>query len=418
MVSPSNNSILLLQSPKEKVCALAFLLALCAFSFALKYQEYRTLSSKKPLELHAQVVLQYPKNDYFVLKLKDAHGNNFYTTSKEDIKDLTLSFVKAWGKMRPCSFWQFLKACYFYTFRLSLSPKDDPTILWRNFINAQHTSPLTANFYRTLFLADPLDKNLRQVVVGFGVSHLIAISGFHLGVLSAFFFYLLSLPYQFLQQRYFPYRNRYFDLMAGVLVLLLGYLILLHFQPAFLRAFVMALVGFILVYGGVALVRFELLGLSGLACLAFEPSFVRHAGFWLSIGGVFYIFLFIKHMPKMPVWLYALLFNSLIFIQMLPLAHAFFAPFGVAQLSGIVLSFVFVVFFPLVLSLHALHLGGLLDPYLLPLAHLSLHLKSFFTPSWFLLPYLFLSLLGVRFMWAYVALGVAGVGLLLYLLIF
>ncbi|BCZ16998.1 Competence locus E ComE 3 [Helicobacter sp. NHP19-003] len=417
MIAPSNHPIPLLQSPQEKAVVLAFLLALCALSFALKHHEYKAFLGKKPLELHAQVLLQYPKNGHFVLKLKDTHNNSFYIISKEDIKDLTHHFVRAWGKMGRCSFWQFLKSCYFYTFKLSISPKSDPTTPWRSFINAQHTSPLMANFYRTLFLADPLDQRLRQVLIGFGVSPLIAISGFHLGLLSAFFFHLLSPPYRFLQQRYFPYRNRYFDLMAVVLVALLGYLILLHFQPAFLRAYVMALGGFVLVYGGLELLSFWLLGLSALLCLAMSANLVRSAGFWLSVGGVFYIFLFIKHMPKMPAWLYALLFNAGIFTLMLPLVHFFFTPFGATQLSGILLSFVFVVFFPLVLGLHTLHLGGLLDPYLLPLVHLPLHLKSFSTPPWFLCAYVGLSLLAVRFLWAWVGVGVVGVGLLGYLLI-
>ncbi|BEG57092.1 Competence locus E ComE 3 [Helicobacter sp. NHP21005] len=416
-ITPSDHSIPLLQSPAEKGIALAFLFALCALSFSLKHHEYKAFLGKKPLELHAQVLLQYAKNGHFVLKLKDSHNNSFYTTNKENIKDLTHHFVRAWGKMGRCSFWQFLRACYFATFKLSLENKSDPTTPWRNFINKQHQSPLMANFYRTLFLADPLDKSLRQLVVGFGVSPLIAISGFHLGILSAFFFYLLSVPYQFLQQRYFPYRNRYFDLMAVVLGLLFGYLILLHFQPAFLRAYIMALVGFGLVYGGLELVSFWILGLSALLCLAMFPNLVRSAGFWLSVSGVFYIFLFLKYMPKTPVWLYALLFNASIFTLMLPLVHFFFTPFGATQLIGILLSFVFVVFFPLVLSLHALHLGGLLDPYLLPLVHTPLHLKSFSTPPWFLCVYVGLSLLAVRFLWVYVALGVASGGLLLYLLI-
>ncbi|GMB95756.1 Competence locus E ComE 3 [Helicobacter sp. NHP22-001] len=417
MIAPSNNPIPLLQSPKEKIFALLLLLSLCALSFGVKHQQYKVFLSKKPLELHAQVLLQYPKNGHFVLKLQDTHNNHFYITSEEDIKDLTHHFVRAWGKMGRCSFWQFLKNCYFHTLKLSLENKSDPTAPWRAFINKQHQNLLMANFYRTLFLADPLDQRLRQVVVGFGVSPLIAISGFHLGLLSAFFFYLLSPPYKFLQQRYFPYRNRYFDLMAVVLMALFGYLILLHFQPAFLRAYVMALLGFVLVYGGLELVSFWLLGLSALLCLALFPNLVRSAGFWLSVGGVFYIFLFIKHMPKMPAWLYALLFNAGIFILMLPLVHFFFAPFGATQLGIILLSFVFVVFFPSVLILHALHLGGLLDPYLLSLVRLPLHLKSFFTPAWFLCAYVGLSLLAMRFFWAWVGVGVVGVGFLLYLLI-
>ncbi|BCD47075.1 ComEC/Rec2 family competence protein [Helicobacter suis] len=409
--------VTLFQTPKEWIYALGLLLGLFAISLSLKYQQYSRFLDKKPLSLHAQVLLQYNKGATQVLKLQDSHYNVFYTTSKEDIKDLSLQFVRAFGKMAPCSFWQFLKSCYFYTFSLSLEQGSDPKNPLRKAIDTQHNSPLMGNFYRTLFLADLLDQSLRQVVVGLGLSHLIAISGFHLGILSAFFFLILKYPYTFLQQRYFPYRNRAYDLMGVVLCLLLGYLFLLHFQPSFLRAFVMALLGFFLLYNGLELLSFSLLALVVLLSLILFPSLVRNIGFILSVGGVFYIFLFIKHMPKLHPLIYAFLLNTTLFLHMLPLVHAFFAPFNPYQLSGILLSFIFVLFFPLSLILHLFNSGDLFDPYLLQTLKWHIPTINYHTPIWLLSLYGFFSLLAIRFVYAYYALYVISLALFFYLLI-
>ncbi len=393
--------------------ACLLLLAFFALSLGYKYTQYQAFLGKKPLRIHAQVILQYAKGPqpYYVLKLKDPHGNLFYTTSKEDIKDLTYAFVQAYGKMAKCSFWEFLKSCYFHTFYLTLSPSKDYKNPLRTLINAQHPNPLMGNFYNTLFLADSLDTRTRQVSVGLGISHIIAISGFHLGILSAFFYALFKIPYIFLQQRYFPYRNRTYDLGVLVLLVMGVYLVLLDFQPSFLRAFVMAVGAFVLFFSGVELLSFAFLLLVVLVGLALFPNLIRHVGFILSVSGVFYIFLFIKYTPKMRAWLYALLFNSVIFLHMLPIVHAFFSPFSLYQLSAILLAFVFVIFFPLTLILHALGLGGVFDPYLLKALEWHIPTLDYLTPKWLLGLYVSLSLLAMRYKWAYIGLYVVGLGL-------
>lgn len=393
----------LLQNGLDWAWVLSILLGLFSLSLGYKYTQYQSFLSKRPIVLNAQVLLQYAKGQqpYHVLKLKDSHSNVFYTTSKEDIKDLTHAYVQAYGKMATCSFWEFLKSCYFHTFRLSLSPLKSYKNQLRLEIDKQHHSPRMGNFYRTLFLADPLDKRTRQVSVGLGLSHIIAISGFHLGILSAFFYFVLRFPYQFLQQRYFPYRNRAYDLGVLILLLVFGYLILLDFQPSFLRAFVMAMGAFIIFYSGLELVSFSLLALATLTSLAFFPALIRNVGFILSVSGVFYIFLFIKYTPRMPSLCYALLLNSVIFLHMLLVVHAFFAPFSLYQMSGILTAFVFLLFFPLSLILHVCGLGDLFDPYLLRALDFKVPMLDYTTPLWLLGLYLGISLLAIRYKLAY-----------------
>ncbi|WP_104683282.1 ComEC/Rec2 family competence protein [Helicobacter felis] len=420
-IKTSTFHISLIQTPLEWLCVFVFLGSVGGVSLSIKYAQYQHFKSKKPVSLHAQVRLQYVKQDaqgrsYFVLQLKDAWGNVFYTTSKEKLKDLIHARVRAYGKMSPsCSFWQFFKSCYFHTFYLTLEPSQNLHTRLRAFINAQHADTHMGNFYNTLFLADPLDKSTREIAMRLGISHIIAISGFHLGILGAFFYGLLFLLYRPLQQRFFPYRNAHYDLGLVVFILLLGYLILLNFQPSFLRAFVMALLGFGFYFCALEVFNFVLLGLAVGFCLALFPSLMMNIGFLLSVCGVFYIYLFIQYTPRLSAPLYALLFNSALFLCMLPIVHAFFTPFSLYQLSGVLLSFVFVIFFPLSLILHACGWGGFVDSYLLRALEWQLPSVNYHTPAWFLIPYLGLSLLAMRSKYAYGGLYLMSVGLFLVL---
>ena len=52
--------------------------------------------------------------------------------------------------------------------------------------------------FNALFLATPINKSLRDKCVDFGVSHLIALSGFHLGVLSFVLYWVVYLFYKFI----------------------------------------------------------------------------------------------------------------------------------------------------------------------------------------------------------------------------
>ncbi|MFC3847006.1 ComEC/Rec2 family competence protein [Helicobacter baculiformis] len=406
----------LLQNAREWFIVLGVLLCVGILSLCMKYAQYQHFKAKKPISVYAQVRLQYSKVDsqgraYFVLKLQDQHGNVLYTTSKEKIKDLSYAFVRAYGKMSPCSFVKFLKACYFQTFYLALEPTRDYKDFLRTHLNAQHTDSRMGNFYNTLFLADPLDKPTRELSTKLGISHIIAISGFHLGILGAFFYALLSLFYRPLQQRFFPYRNAHYDLGAGVFVLLFAYLVLLDFQPSFLRAFVMALIGFGLYYNALQVLNFSLLLLAICLCCAFSPGLLGQVGFLLSVCGVFYIYLFLKYTPKMPAPFYALLLNLVVFLHMLPIVHVFFTPFSLYQLTSIPLSFVFVIFFPLSLFLHALGWGGFADPYLLQALEWQIPSIDYTTPLWGLVLYASLSLCALRYVYAYWGVHALSLGL-------
>lgn len=412
----------LLTTPKEYLWCGVFLSLLLALNLYLEYLNYQKLDFSKPTSLNAQILLQYPKTKdqktYFVLKLQ-SKGMIFYSTIKEPLKNLQYRYAQFFGKIKPCSFLESLKSCFFQTYSFSLTRKQDLKSHVRHFIDSAHSSALVGNLYRALFIGDSLNKDLRDRANALGINHLLAISGFHLGILSASVYFLFSLFYTPLQKRYFPYRNAFYDIGVLVWVFLLGYLLLLDFLPSFFRAFLMGLLGFLACFFGVRLLSFKLLILACCIAIALLPKLLFSVGFLLSVCGVWYIFLFLKHTQaffKTSSFLVrsfqVISLSTLVFLNMLIIAHAFFPMFSPYQLFSIPLGLIFVVFFPLSLLLHAVGLGSLLDSILnMPL---TIPTISVFSPLWLLGAHLFLTILSVRFFKVYLSMNVLSAGFFLY----
>ncbi len=412
----------LLTTPKEYLLCGVILSLLLALNLYLEYLNYQKLDFSKPTSLNAQILLQYPKTKdqktYFVLKLQ-SKGMIFYSTIKEPLKNLQYRYAQFFGKIKPCSFLESLKSCFFQTYSFSLTRKQDFKSHVRRFIDSAHSSTLVGNLYRALFIGDSLNKDLRDKANALGINHLLAISGFHLGILSAGVYFLFSLFYTPLQKRYFPYRNAFYDIGVLVWVFLLGYLLLLDFLPSFFRAFLMGLLGFLACFFGVRLLSFKLLILACCIAIALLPKLLFSVGFLLSVCGVWYIFLFLKHAQaffKTSSFLarsfQVISLSVLVFLNMLIIVHAFFPMFSPYQLFSIPLGLIFIVFFPLSLILHAVGLGSLLDSILnMPL---TIPTISIFSPLWLLGVHLFLTILSVRFFKVYLSMNVLSVGFFLY----
>ncbi|RVZ22842.1 ComEC family DNA internalization-related competence protein [Helicobacter pylori] len=399
-----------------------FLSLLLAINLYLEYLNYQKLDFSKPTSLNAQILLQYSKTKdqktYFVLKLQ-SKGMIFYTTIKEPLKDLQYRHAQFFGKIKFCSFLESLKSCFFQTYSFSLTRKQDFKSHLRHFIDSVHSNALVGNLYRALFIGDSLNKDLRDRANALGINHLLAISGFHLGILSASVYFLFSLFYTPLQKRYFPYRNAFYDIGVLVWVFLLGYLLLLDFLPSFFRAFLMGLLGFLACFFGVRLLSFKLLVLACCIAIALLPKLLFSVGFLLSVCGVWYIFLFLKHTQiffKTSSFLrrsfQVISLSTLVFLNMLIIAHAFFPMFSPYQLFSIPLGLIFIVFFPLSLFLHAVGLGSLLDHFLsMPLTIPTISIPS---PLWLLGVHLFLTILSTRFFKVYLSMNVLSAGFFLY----
>lgn len=336
-----------------------------------EYHKYINLPFESPSEIQAQVLLQYiktkpqkPDKPYTVMKLS-SQGHIFYITSRDDLKDLQGRFVRVYGKVdKRCDFVDYFKSCFFIAFSISLMPKREFSAPLKDYFATQHESAIQASLFGALFFANSLHKKWREVANRLGLAHIIAISGFHLGVLSAFLFAIFAPPYRFLQRRFFSYRNEFYDLGAIILLFMCGYLVLLDFTPSFLRALVAGAIGFLLLFWGLEIINFKLLGLVGLICIAFFPTALFSIGFILSMAGVFYIFLFVKHCPKIPIFWYFVAFNVVIFFSITPLVHYFFPYFSPYQLVSVPVSVAFVAFFPLMIILHIFGFGGIFDKWL------------------------------------------------------
>ncbi|MGN8362094.1 ComEC/Rec2 family competence protein [Helicobacter pylori] len=412
----------LLATPKEYLWCGVVLSLLLAINLYLEYLNYQKLDFSKPTSLNAQILLQYPKTKdqktYFVLKLQ-SKGMIFYTTIKEPLKNLQYRHAQFFGKIKSCSFLESLKSCFFQTYSFSLTRKQDFKSHARHFIDSAHSNALVGNLYRALFIGDSLNKDLRDRANALGINHLLAISGFHLGILSASVYFLFSLFYTPLQKRYFPYRNAFYDIGVLVWVFLLGYLLLLDFLPSFFRAFLMGLLGFLACFFGVRLLSFKLLVLACCIAIALLPKLLFSVGFLLSVCGVWYIFLFLKHTQIFfkdssffKRSFQAIVLSVLVFLNMLIVAHAFFPMFSPYQLFSIPLGLIFIVFFPLSLFLHAVGLGSLLDRLLsMPLTIPTISIPS---PLWLLGVHLFLTILSARSFKVYLSMNVLSAGFFLY----
>ncbi|GAA8129053.1 ComEC/Rec2 family competence protein [Helicobacter pylori] len=412
----------LLTTPKEYLVCGVFLSLLLAINLYLEYLNYQKIDFSKPTSLNAQILLQYPKTKdqktYFVLKLQ-SKGMIFYSTIKEPLKNLQYRYAQFFGKIKPCSFLESLRSCFFQTYSFSLTRKQDFKSHLHHFIDSAHSSALVGNLYRALFIGDSLNKDLRDRANALGINHLLAISGFHLGILSVSVYFLFSLFYTPLQKRYFPYRNAFYDIGVLVWVFLLGYLLLLDFLPSFFRAFLMGLLGFLACFFGVRLLSFKLLILACCIAIALLPKLLFSVGFLLSVCGVWYIFLFLKHTQaffKISSFLMrsfqVISLSALVFLNMLIIVHAFFPMFSPYQLFSIPLGLIFIVFFPLSLLLHAVGLGSLLDSILnMPL---TIPTISVFSPLWLLGAHLLLTILSARFFKVYLSMNVLSAGFFLY----
>lgn len=357
----------LFESAKEWGVFLSAIAFIFLLNLLFAYQGFQDFKQERTARIQGQVVNQYSKTSrhgrsYEVLRIKSDSGQTLYTTSYESIKNLKLRHVELSVVTKGVDFISYLRGFYAPGFRIKLLPRKqsryDDLADW---IASQHTHPQIKELFQALFLAIPPSRELRESFNFLGISHLIAISGFHLGVLSSIIFGILYLPYRFFQQRFFPYRHRLQDLMLITMGFLLIYLVALDFVPSVLRAFGMMVVGFILFWSNIRILSFQMLLVSVLCLIALFPHLLLSVGFWFSVSGVFYIYLYLHYFQQAPKWKVAVGLNVYVFLAMMPIVHQFFSLFSLHQLISPILTLVFTLFYPLEIALHLIGEGGFLD---------------------------------------------------------
>jgi len=344
-----------------------------SLSISLEFYNYKELTKFDSQLVNANVLKQYTKTKltktgktktYQVLKLKSEDGFTFYSTASKKLSNIQYKNIQLEAWAGDISFSEYMRGFFCFSKILHVYEDDSYKTELNNFINSQHQDKSISHLYQALFTAKQLPRELQTLFSNLGVSHLIAISGFHLGVLSAVLFFLFKFPYTFLQNRYFPYRSSKIDSFIFISIVLLLYLLFLDSPPSLLRAFVMLLIGFILYDRGIKVISMQTLLLTVILILAFFPRLFFSIGLWLSVSGVFYIFLFLiyfKHRSKiwqfivLPFWVYFL---------MLPFSLVIFGNFTLVHPLSIIWTSLFTLFYPIAIFLHLINFGDLLDPLL------------------------------------------------------
>jgi len=383
---------------KGFLVAVTVLILVILVRLSFVYYTYQNFIEKPFYYTEAKVLIAYEKikntRRYTVLKLKSKEGFTFYTTThrKENFnhKYLRLQLFPT----EQIGFKDYLGTFYVkskikHQEQLPLTFKD--TLLEN--ITLQHENKLLASFYNAIFFATHLEKQLRDKIALLGVSHLVALSGFHLGILWGLLYGLLYFLYRPFQQRYSPYRQALFD-VGLVSMLLLGlYVWFVDFPPSLLRSYAMVFVGWGVLLLGMELLSFTFLTTIMLILMSLFPSLLVSLSFWLSFAGVFYIFLLLQYTKHLSKWVISFLVIPLgIFILMLPVVHVIFGVTSPYQLLSPLLSIIFVPFYPFVMFLHIIGIGELLDAPLQWLFLLPKESVEKFIPLWLMLGYVAVSI--------------------------
>lgn len=389
------NSLQLISNKKEFYLLLSAIIFIFSFNIIHEYLKYKDFTKEEIFSGNFQITNIYKKPDYTVLKLE----NNqiiFYTSIEKNHNLEKLNHINIAIVTKKVDFVSYLKGFYAKSIYYDNLPKKESfkKRVFEN-INKQHKEEKLQELFSALFLAIPISKINREIYTNFGISHLIAISGFHLGILSFIVYTMVYYPYNYLHKKYFIYRNKKFDILLITIFILFFYLILTNIVPSLLRSFIMFFLGVYFLRSNIKLFSFETLALTLLLIIALFPKFLFSISLWFSIIGVFYIFLYIYYFKDLPKLVAYLFFNFWIFFVFNPIVHFFFPNTAYEQLLSPFITLFFTVFYPFELFLHIIGFGNLLDDYILYLLQYEMSIYEIETPFWFFIFYVFLSLASI-----------------------
>ena len=321
-------------------------------NIGFKYFQYKQFVSKNQFVI-AKIVLQYKKKNYWVLKLKNSNIE-FYTTTYNDLKDILNKEVEINLITKNISFWGYLTKFYAPTFYMGILETPN----YKSFIKKQHSNKQISNIFKALFFGDSLYYQTRQQLSTLGISHLLALSGLHLTIISGVLYLILNPVFNFL---FPPYINRNIYLGIVILIILFIYLFFVNFPASLVRSFIMEIIIFLFAFSLKDIFSFKLLFLTVLSGITIFPSFLVNLGFFLSVMGVFLIFLFFKYF-KFNLINGTIILPIFLYIAMFPISHYFFGNFNYYQLLSPIVTILFTIFYPFEIFLHLIGEGGIIDP--------------------------------------------------------
>ncbi|MHC3993812.1 ComEC/Rec2 family competence protein [Thiomicrolovo sp. ZZH C-3] len=381
------------------ILSLGLLIAVFLLSLGGEYRAYKRLTRYDDAVIFATVEQQYEKRKaeriYQVLKLRSEAGASFYMTAPAALRNLQGYAVRVWLRTDRLDFRHYLSGFFAYGAVDAVLPQRQWKFWAGEWFAAQHDEGRSGALFAALFTATPLPPAVRTSLGQLGISHLLAISGFHLGLLSVLLFTLLRFPYRALQSRWFPWRNANRDLFGVTAIILLGYALFLQLPPSVLRAFAMMLIGFFLYDRGLRLLSFQSLFIAAVLLIALWPRLLFSVGFWLSVAGVYYIFLFLHTFADRGKVFTFVGIHVWVYLMMLPIALAIFGTFSALHPLSILWTMLFIPFYPLALLLHAVGAGGILDAAIVRILELPVSAVRVEAGWWLLICWVGLSLLAL-----------------------
>ena len=387
--------IIKIQNYNKKLALIFFLIFIFLINLSIEYNKYLDFIDEEVYEVKAEVLNIYEKPKNNILRLKTQNFDFFANIDKsEEVRKsemLNIAIISL-----NISFYDYLKGFYattIYFDKIEKTPKFIDKIIEK--INSNHEDEMIKELFQTLFLGTTISKELRDICTNYGISHVIALSGFHLAVLSFTIYWVLYFPYSFFHQKYFSYRNKKYDLILISLVILFYYLILTDIIPSLLRAFVMLILTIYFLRSNIKIVSYTNLFFTFLIVIALFPKFLFSLGFWFSIIAVFYIFLFIQYFKNLNKYFQIIFFNVWMFLVFNPIVHFYFPQTTYEQFLSIIINILFAIFYVFEIVAHIFGFAIYFDGFIKDFLSYKMNVFSVETPFYFLLIYMIFSLISV-----------------------
>ncbi|QKJ27279.1 ComEC/Rec2 family competence protein [Aliarcobacter cibarius] len=375
----------------KKIQIILLLIFIFFINVSIEYSRFLDFKDEDIFEVKAEILNIYPKENFDILKFKTNDFEFFSKLNKnEGLK--RLDFISCAIDTRNIDFISYLEGfftniIYFETLEKNIGFKEK---IIKNVEN-NHTNEQIIELFNTLFLAIPVSQNLRDIFINYGISHVVALSGFHLVVISFVIYWILYFPYSFFQTKYFPYRNRRFDILLFTIVVLFYYLILTDVVPSLLRAFVLFCLGIVLLRSNIKIISYMTLLYTFLIVIAIYPKYIFSIGFWFSTIAVFYIYLFLQYFKNLNKLVAILFFNFWMFLIFNPIVHLFFYQTTIEQFYSIPITMFFTIFYPFEIFAHIFNFSNYFDKYIEIFLSYKFYVYEVKTPVWFIIFYLICS---------------------------
>lgn len=402
---------------KNGIFFILFLITILIVNLIYEYSSYKRFKNDYIFETKASILNIYPKDRFTILKLK-GEGFEFFASFSKDNNFEKLDLINVVIDTRNISFFEYLKGFFtkvLYFDRVEKRYEFKDKILEN--IKNNHEDFMIIELFEALFLAVPVSKELRDVITAYGIAHVVALSGFHLAVLSFVIYSLLYYPYKFLQDRFFSYRNRRYDILLITIFIMLYYLILTDIVPSLLRAFVLFCMGIFLLRSNIKIFSYTTLLYTFLIVIAIFPKFIFSIGFWFSIFAVFYIYLFIQYFKNINRVVLYLFFNVWMFLIFNPIVHYFFPQTAIEQFYSIPITILFTIFYPLEIVAHIFNFSIYFDEFLKIFLENKIEVYEVFTPFYFFILYIIFSFLSIWSKKSFFVLNILMIGFNFYLYI-